>query len=276
MHACRNTLLSQCVRVRACRNPRRDREEMGWRLFPDQDVTPATKTHQSTHKTRTRHAHAKCFVLDHPVSRPHKICTHDKHAIETRAGAGHTHACSQLHAPTHAAAPEHAFPALRHAFPTPQRRQRQHSTREHKHAGQRGQGTRTMRGPRCCVQCEQYASLPLPDTPMPAHSPHSSGLDAIALASGSHYNSRVQNPIPTTPEPHTNRRLFRKLCLLSRSAGVCPLRPFPTAHPVLCAILQHACLAILFVVHQPLGFWRQHHFCVFYVYDLHQPLSYGC
>jgi len=76
MHACRNTLLSQCVRVRACRNPRRDREEMGWRLFPDQDVTPATKTHQSTHKTRTRHAHAKCFVLDHPVSRPHKICTH--------------------------------------------------------------------------------------------------------------------------------------------------------------------------------------------------------
>jgi len=30
------------------------------------------------------------------------------------------------------------------------------------------------------------------------------------------------------------------------------------------------------VAHQPLDFWRHHHFDVFCVYDLHQPLSYGC
>lgn len=49
-----------------------------------------------------------------------------KHATEKRAGAGHSHACSWLH-PTHTAAPEHALPAPRRAFPAPQWRRRQHT-----------------------------------------------------------------------------------------------------------------------------------------------------
>ena len=81
-------------------------------------------------KRGARHAQAKCFVLDHPVSRPDKSARMHKNANETRAGAGHSHACSLLHAPTHAAAPEHAFPALRHSFPTAQRRRRQHTRLE--------------------------------------------------------------------------------------------------------------------------------------------------
>jgi len=54
------------------------------------------------------------------------------------------------------------------------------------------------------------------------------------------------------------------------------LRRFPPAHPVMCAMLLHACFAMMCVTHKPLGFWRHQHFCVFCVYDLHQPLSYGC
>jgi len=45
-------------------------------VCPNQYVTPATQIDEFTQKTRARHAHTKCFVLDHPVSRPDKICTH--------------------------------------------------------------------------------------------------------------------------------------------------------------------------------------------------------
>jgi len=63
-----------------------------------------------------------------------------KHANETRAGAGHSNdACSRLHAPAHAAAPERAFPALRHAFPAPQ-----HTQLENTNTPDNGQGTHTM------------------------------------------------------------------------------------------------------------------------------------
>jgi len=45
-------------------------------------------------------------------------------ANETRAGAGHSDdACSRLHAPAHAVAPERAFPAPRPSFPAPQHTQ---------------------------------------------------------------------------------------------------------------------------------------------------------
>ena len=37
---------------------------------------PATKIDQCTQKARTKNAHAKYFVLHHPVSRPDKICMH--------------------------------------------------------------------------------------------------------------------------------------------------------------------------------------------------------
>jgi len=70
--------------------------------------------------------------------------------------------------------------------------------------------------------------------------------------------------------------LIQKRRLLARGARVRPLRPFPTAHPVMCTFFLHACFAMMCVVHQPLGFWRHHHSCVFCVHDLHHPLSYGC
>jgi len=35
-----HALVTQCVRVRACKNPRRDREEMRWRLFVPTDKSP--------------------------------------------------------------------------------------------------------------------------------------------------------------------------------------------------------------------------------------------
>jgi len=41
--------------------------------------------------------------------------------------------------------------------------------------------------------------------PVPAHSPRSSDLNAIARASGSQYQSSVQGPIPTTSETRTNQ-----------------------------------------------------------------------
>ena len=62
--------------------------------------------------------------------------------------------------------------------------------------------------------------------------------------------------------------LIRKRCLLARRARVRPLRPFPTARPVMCAIILACMFAMMCVAHQPLGFWRHHHFCVFCVDDL--------
>ena len=52
--------------------PRRDRVVL---VCPEQYVTPVTKIDQNIQKTRARHAHAKCSVLDYAVSRPNKICT---------------------------------------------------------------------------------------------------------------------------------------------------------------------------------------------------------
>jgi len=113
--------------------PRRDGVAL---VCPDQHVTPATKIDQCTQKARTKNTHAKCFVLNHPVRIPDKICTHaqtclcmfvpalcsstllvgltksarmHKRTNETRAGAGHSDVCSLLHAPTHAVASERAL-----------------------------------------------------------------------------------------------------------------------------------------------------------------------
>ena len=54
---------------------------------PDRHVTPATKIEQCTQKARARHAHKKSFLLDHPVSRPDKICTHAQNMPTKRAQA---------------------------------------------------------------------------------------------------------------------------------------------------------------------------------------------
>jgi len=130
MHACRNTLLSQCVRVRACRNPRRGHEEMGWRLFVPTNMSPLLQEQTNVHRKQGPDTHTQRALCSITLLAGLTSARMHKHANETRAGAGHSHACSQLHAPTHAAAPEHAFPALWHAFSTPQRRQRQHTRLE--------------------------------------------------------------------------------------------------------------------------------------------------
>jgi len=67
-----------------------------------------------------------------------------KHANETHVGVGHFHTCNRLHAPMHAEAPEHVFLALRHAFPTLQRRQRQHTRLENTNTQDKEDKTRTL------------------------------------------------------------------------------------------------------------------------------------
>ena len=124
----------------------------------DQYVTPATKIDQCTPKTRGRHASAKCFVLDHLVSRPDKISPHvltcPQDARRRRAlSRMQQAACSNAYSHTRACI-SGAVVFVSDCAAVPEAT---HSTREHKHAGQRGQGTRTTRGPRCCVQCEQHA-----------------------------------------------------------------------------------------------------------------------
>ena len=59
-----------------------------------------------------------------------------------------------------------------------QRRRGQHTQLENTNTPDKEDRARSeCEAPRCCVQCEQHASEPPPDTPMPAHSLHSSGLD---------------------------------------------------------------------------------------------------
>jgi len=127
-------------------------------VCPDQYVTPATKIDQCLSKTRARHAQARCFVLDHPVSRPEQICPHAltcqwdarrRRALSCMQPAACSNACSGTRACVSG-----AVACVSYCAAAPEAT---HSTREHKHAGQRGQGARTMRGPRCCVQCEQHA-----------------------------------------------------------------------------------------------------------------------
>ena len=78
-HACVQKYALSPVCARACmqkpttRPPRRDGVAL---VCPDRHVTPATKIDQCTQKARTKNAHAKYCVLDHPVRRPDKICTH--------------------------------------------------------------------------------------------------------------------------------------------------------------------------------------------------------
>ena len=43
---------------------------------PNQHVAFDTRIDQCIQKARTKNAHAKYLVFDHPVSRPDKICTH--------------------------------------------------------------------------------------------------------------------------------------------------------------------------------------------------------
>jgi len=67
---------TQGVRVRACRNPQRGKEEMGLVFLSRPTCCPWYKLEQYIQKPRTRNTHAIYFVLDHPVSMSDKIkCT---------------------------------------------------------------------------------------------------------------------------------------------------------------------------------------------------------
>ena len=105
---------------------------------------PVTEIVQYTQKARTKNAHAKYFVLDHP-SLTKSVRMH-KHANETCAGAGNSDSCSWLNAATDAAAPGHAYLASRQALQAPPRCWRQHTELDNTNTGQRKQGTRSMRG----------------------------------------------------------------------------------------------------------------------------------
>ena len=87
-----HALVTQCVHVRAYKNPRRgfSRRDGVVLVCPDQHVAPATKIDQCIQKARTKNAHAKYFVLDHPFSRPDKICTH------AQTCQRNAHMCSEL------------------------------------------------------------------------------------------------------------------------------------------------------------------------------------
>jgi len=67
---------TQCVRVRACRNPQRGKEETGFACLSRPTCCPWYKLEQCIQKPRTRNTHAIYFGLDHPVSMSDKIeCT---------------------------------------------------------------------------------------------------------------------------------------------------------------------------------------------------------
>jgi len=71
-----HAFVTQCVRVRECKHPRRGLEETRWRWFVPTNMAPCYRNSPYTQKARTKNAHAKYFVLDDPVNRPDKICTH--------------------------------------------------------------------------------------------------------------------------------------------------------------------------------------------------------
>jgi len=130
MYACRNMLLSQCVCVRACRNHVAAKRRGGACLsrpmcHPYYKNRPMHTKNKG--QTRTRKSGLCSITLLAGLTKSARM---HKHANETRVDAGLSHAYSRLYSPTHAAASEHAFPALRHAFPTPQRRRRQQTRLE--------------------------------------------------------------------------------------------------------------------------------------------------
>jgi len=70
-----HAFVTQCVRVRAFKHPRRGREETRWRLFVLTNMAPCYRNSPCTQKAGTKNAHTKYFALDDPVSRYDKICT---------------------------------------------------------------------------------------------------------------------------------------------------------------------------------------------------------
>ena len=59
-----HALVTQCVRVRACKNPRRGREETRWRLFVQTDMSPCYRNSPMHTKTKDQERTRKVlFVL---------------------------------------------------------------------------------------------------------------------------------------------------------------------------------------------------------------------
>jgi len=123
-----HALVTLCVRVLACKNPRRGREETRWRLFVPTDMSPCYKNSPMHTKSKDQeHTHKVLCVLITLLVDLTKSARMHKHANETRAGAGNSDSCSQLNAATDAAAPGRAFPASWQALQALPQCRRQHT-----------------------------------------------------------------------------------------------------------------------------------------------------
>jgi len=69
-----HALVTQCVRVRACKNPRRGREETRWRLFVPTDMSPCYRNSPMHTKCKDQERTRKVLCAWSP--QPDKICTH--------------------------------------------------------------------------------------------------------------------------------------------------------------------------------------------------------
>jgi len=132
-----------------------------------------------------------------------------KHANRTRTGAGHSVACSRLHAPTHAAAPEHAFPALRHAFPTEQRRQRQHTRLQNTNTQDKEDKASAQCEP--CVAVCNASSMPAnprltPECPPTARTPTVSMQSHVQADPNTISACKAQFPPRQSPTPTAGTR----------------------------------------------------------------------
>jgi len=155
-----HALVTQCVRVRACKNPRRGREETRWRLFVPTDMSHCYRNSPMHTKSKDQERTRKvlCVLITLLVDLTKSARMH-KHANETRAGAGNFDSCSRLNAATDAAAPGHAFPASRQLLQAPPRCRRQHTELENTNTPDNEDKARAQcEAPHCCVQCGQHAS----------------------------------------------------------------------------------------------------------------------
>jgi len=148
-----HALVTQCVRVRACKNPRRGREETRWCLFVLTDMSPCYRNSpiHTKSKDQERTLEVLCVLITLLVDLTKSACMH-KHAKETRAGAGISDSCSRLNAATDAAAQGRAFPASRQALQAPLRCRRQHTELDNTNTPDKEDKARAQcEAPHCCV-----------------------------------------------------------------------------------------------------------------------------
>jgi len=148
----------QCVRVRACKHPRRGREETRWRLFVPTDMPSFTEIVHA-HKKQGPRAHKQSTLrLKTLLAGMTKSARMHKHASETHAGAVNSDSRSRLNTPTDVAALGRAFPASWQVWQAPPRRRRHHNELDSNNTPDKEDKAHTeCEATRCCVQCEKHA-----------------------------------------------------------------------------------------------------------------------